>query len=81
MFFGLDNKKIWTFLLNKLLPALKANTSLLALSLTGFIMEQDKELIKDFIEKLREENKMLRGIYFGQNSLVTYPFNPENIKI
>ena len=81
MFFGLDNKKIWTFLLNKLLPALKANTSLLALSLTGFIMEQDKELIKDFIEKLREENKMLRGIYFGQNSLVTYLFNPENIKI
>ena len=81
IFFGIDYKKIWTFLMNKLLPVLKANTSLLAISLTGFLIEQDKELMQTFTSKLIEENKMLKGIYLGKSSLITYPFNPENIII
>jgi len=72
LYLGIDTKKIWRFLLSKILPSLEKNKTLKAISLTGFL-EEDDELIEEFKEKLSKENKTIQIIYTGQESLIHYP--------
>lgn len=79
-YFSLDSRKIWNNnLTQKIQPALIANNSLLAVSLTGFILPPKQEVIEEFYNKLKEENEGLLVIYIGKDTLVTYPFDPESL--
>jgi hypothetical protein len=76
-FLGIDNRKIYTFVKSKLMPALISNSSLLAVAFTGFDYTKDEEIIKEVKQKVYGENEEINIVYLGEDSLVVYPFIPE----
>ena len=76
-FLGIDNRKIYTFVKSKLMPALISNSSLLAVAFTGFNYTKDEEIIKEIKQKVYGENEEINIVYLGEDSLVVYPFIPE----
>lgn len=73
LFLSLHGEGLGSQLNEKILPSILRNTSLVAVSMTG-LQKTELEGAEKFKKEIKEKNKKINLIYYGEKSFITLPF-------